>query len=53
MLGQIQSRLDSSKLWGLLLQARMIQNVNIFAFRVIRTCKNSANIHYMKKKINQ
>ena len=49
----IQSKLDSSKLWGLFLQARIIRSANIFALRVIRTCKNSPHIHDMSKEINK
>jgi len=49
----LQSSLDSSKLWELFLQNWIIRSANIFALRVIQTCKNSPHIYDMSKEINK
>ena len=41
----VQSNLDISKLWGLILQVRITRSANYFALRVIRTCKKSPHNH--------
>jgi len=50
---RIQSKLDRLKLWGLFLQAQITRSANIFALRMIRTCKNSPHIHNMSIEINK